>query len=207
MVRSKKSSVVCSKAHISMLIWSKYRHISLCSDTCYRRVCVNNGGSCVWRRSSLPFCLRSPVNSMDKDSPDVHQELNKLKTKIQEVREQVAAMPGIDMSPALQESRLRMLREQVRTKNQLLQKYKSLCMFDIPKPSWHWPHSEHEHLSVLVCGTDRPTAAGHTGSLTLIFLILLYFVLSVYIFYFRNSVWKIVFVISDWILYTSPLSE
>lgn len=145
----KHDSVICSKAHnahISMLIWSKYRHISLCSDSCYRRLRVNNGGSCVWRRSIWPFCLRSPVNSMDKDSPDVHQELNKLKTKIQEVREQVAVMPGIDMSPALQESRLRMLREQVRTKNQLLQKYKSLCMFDIPKASWHW----HQCLSMLV---------------------------------------------------------
>lgn len=75
------------------------------------------------------------VNSMDKDSPDVHQELNKLKTKIQEAREQISAMPGIDMSPALQDNKLRTLREQVRTKNQLLQKYKSLCMFDIPKPS------------------------------------------------------------------------
>ncbi|KTF88111.1 hypothetical protein cypCar_00031939 [Cyprinus carpio] len=72
---------------------------------------------------------------MDRDSPDVHQELNKLKTKIQEAREQISGLPGVDMSLALQESKLRMLREQVQTKNQLLQKYKSLCMFDIPKPS------------------------------------------------------------------------
>ncbi len=124
--------------------------------TRYRRLCVHNG-SCVWRRSVLPFCLRSSVNSMDKDSPDVHQELNKLKTKIQEAREQVAAMPGIDLSPALQESRLRMLREQVRTKNQLLQKYKSLCMFDIPKPSWHWKYSKNEHEQLF---TRLPVRAG-----------------------------------------------
>lgn len=70
---------------------------------------------------------------MDKDSQDVHQELTKLKTKIQEARELIAAMPGIEMTPEEQQQQLQMLREQVRTKNQLLQKYKSLCMFDIPK--------------------------------------------------------------------------
>ncbi|KAK2876945.1 hypothetical protein QQF64_004213 [Cirrhinus molitorella] len=84
--------------------------------------------------SFLPI-IHDIIKCMDKDSPDVQQELNKLKTKIQEAREQISAMPGIDMSPALQESKLRTLREQVHTKNQLLQKYKSLCMFDIPKPS------------------------------------------------------------------------
>ncbi|XP_073685014.1 mediator of RNA polymerase II transcription subunit 9 [Garra rufa] len=84
--------------------------------------------------SFLPI-IHDIIKCMDKDSPDVHQELNKLKTKIQEAREQISAMPGIDMSPELQESKLRTLRDQVRTKNQLLQKYKSLCMFDIPKPS------------------------------------------------------------------------
>ncbi|XP_056627116.1 mediator of RNA polymerase II transcription subunit 9 isoform X2 [Triplophysa dalaica] len=84
--------------------------------------------------SFLPI-IHDIIKCMDKDSPDVHQELNKLKTKIQEAREQISAMPGIDMSPALQDNKLRTLREQVRTKNQLLQKYKSLCMFDIPKPS------------------------------------------------------------------------
>ncbi|MBN3290717.1 MED9 polymerase, partial [Polypterus senegalus] len=70
---------------------------------------------------------------MDKDSPDVHQELNKLKTKIQEAREQIVAMPGIGMSPEQQKQQFENLKEQVRTKNELLQKYKSLCMFDIPK--------------------------------------------------------------------------
>ncbi|XP_067285892.1 mediator of RNA polymerase II transcription subunit 9 [Pseudorasbora parva] len=84
--------------------------------------------------SFLPI-IHDVIKCMDKDSPDVHQELNKLKTKIQEAREQISAMPGIDMSPELQENKLQTLREQVRTKNQLLQKYKSLCMFDVPKPS------------------------------------------------------------------------
>lgn len=70
---------------------------------------------------------------MDKDSPDIHQELNKLKTKIQEAREEILAMPGIETNPEQQQEQLRTLREQVRTKNQLLHKYKGLCMFDIPK--------------------------------------------------------------------------
>lgn len=73
---------------------------------------------------------------MDKDNQDVHQELNKLRQRIQDTREQILAMPGIDLSSEVQQNKLRTLREQVRTKNQLLQKYKGLCMFDIPKPSW-----------------------------------------------------------------------
>lgn len=76
------------------------------------------------------------VESMDKDSQDVHQELVKFKTRIQEAREQIGAMPGIDMSLSEQRHELETLREQVRTKNQLLQKYKSLCMFEVPKASW-----------------------------------------------------------------------
>ncbi|KAM4717385.1 mediator of RNA polymerase II transcription subunit 9 [Anableps anableps] len=71
----------------------------------------------------------------DKDGQDVHQELMKLKTKIQKAREQISNMPGIDSSPQEQQQQLATLREQVRTKNQLLQKYKSLCMFDVPKAS------------------------------------------------------------------------
>lgn len=79
-------------------------------------------------------CLYCPF-SMDKDSQDVHQELAKLKVKIQEAREQISNMPGIESSPLVQLQQLATLREQVRTKNQLLQKYKSLCMFEVPKVS------------------------------------------------------------------------
>ncbi|XP_031420455.1 mediator of RNA polymerase II transcription subunit 9 isoform X2 [Clupea harengus] len=75
------------------------------------------------------------TSSMDKDGTDVQQELSKLKAKIQESREQIAVMPGIDASPAEQQQQLETLQEQVRTKKQLLQKYKSLCMFEVPKAS------------------------------------------------------------------------
>lgn len=71
--------------------------------------------------------------SMDKDSQDVHQVLNELKTKFQEMRKMISTMPGIGVSPEQQQQQLHNLREQVRTKNELLQKYKSLCMFEIPK--------------------------------------------------------------------------
>ncbi|XP_019728610.1 mediator of RNA polymerase II transcription subunit 9 [Hippocampus comes] len=84
--------------------------------------------------SLLPL-VHDIIKCMDKESPDVHQELGKLKAKIQEAREQISAMPGIESSPVEQQQQLATLREQVRTKNQLLQKYKSLCMFDVPKAS------------------------------------------------------------------------
>nr|XP_009939732.1 PREDICTED: mediator of RNA polymerase II transcription subunit 9 [Opisthocomus hoazin] len=73
------------------------------------------------------------VASMDKDSQDVHQVLNELKNKFQEMRKLISSMPGIGVSPEQQQQQLQNLREQVRTKNELLQKYKSLCMFEIPK--------------------------------------------------------------------------
>ncbi|XP_034075686.1 mediator of RNA polymerase II transcription subunit 9 [Gymnodraco acuticeps] len=84
--------------------------------------------------SLLPL-VHDIIKCMDKDSPDVHQELAKLKVKIQEARDQISTMPGVDSSPLEQQQQLAMLREQVRTKNQLLQKYKGLCMFDVPKAS------------------------------------------------------------------------
>ncbi|XP_029997303.1 mediator of RNA polymerase II transcription subunit 9 [Sphaeramia orbicularis] len=84
--------------------------------------------------SLLPL-VHDIIKCMDKDSQDVHQDLAKLKAKIQEAREQISTMPGIDSSPQEQQQQLATLREQVRTKNQLLQKYKGLCMFDVPKAS------------------------------------------------------------------------
>ncbi|XP_054427019.1 mediator of RNA polymerase II transcription subunit 9 [Pteronotus mesoamericanus] len=82
--------------------------------------------------SFLPL-VHNIIKCMDKDSPDIHQDLNALKTKFQEMRKVVSTMPGIHLSPEQQQQQLHSLREQVRTKNELLQKYKSLCMFEIPK--------------------------------------------------------------------------
>ncbi|XP_059572958.1 mediator of RNA polymerase II transcription subunit 9 [Alligator mississippiensis] len=82
--------------------------------------------------SFLPL-VHGVIKCMDKDSQDVHQVLNELKTKFQEMRKMISTMPGIGVSPEQQQQQLHNLREQVRTKNELLQKYKSLCMFEIPK--------------------------------------------------------------------------
>ncbi|KAM4631897.1 mediator of RNA polymerase II transcription subunit 9 [Discoglossus pictus] len=73
------------------------------------------------------------IKCMDKDSQDVYQELNELKNKFQAMRKLVSNMPGIDLSPEQQQQHVENLREQVQTKNALLQKYKTLCMFEIPK--------------------------------------------------------------------------
>ncbi|KAM8961176.1 mediator of RNA polymerase II transcription subunit 9 [Pelodytes ibericus] len=73
------------------------------------------------------------IKCMDKDSQDLYQELNDLKNKFQVMRKLITNMPGIDLNPELQQQQLQSLREQFRTKNELLQKYKSLCMFEIPK--------------------------------------------------------------------------
>nr|XP_015215416.1 PREDICTED: mediator of RNA polymerase II transcription subunit 9 isoform X2 [Lepisosteus oculatus] len=61
--------------------------------------------------SLLPL-VHDIIKCMDKDSQDVHQELNKLKMKIQEAREQILAMPGISLSPEQQQQQLQNLREQ-----------------------------------------------------------------------------------------------
>ncbi|MEE6517609.1 hypothetical protein FKM82_027930 [Ascaphus truei] len=77
--------------------------------------------------------LNSSRSSMDKDSQDVYRELNELKNKFQAMRKLVENMAGIEMSPEQQQQHLESLKEQVQTKSDLLQKYKSLCMFEIPK--------------------------------------------------------------------------
>lgn len=82
--------------------------------------------------SFLPL-VHNIIKCMDKDSPDIHHDLSALKIKFQETRKVISTMSGIHLSPEQQQQQLNSLREQVRTKNELLQKYKSLCMFEIPK--------------------------------------------------------------------------
>ncbi|XP_048351458.1 mediator of RNA polymerase II transcription subunit 9 [Sphaerodactylus townsendi] len=82
--------------------------------------------------SFLPL-VHDIIKCMDKDSQDVHQVLNELRNKFVEMRKLIKSMQGIGVSPERQQEQLQSLREQVRTKSELLQKYKSLCMFEIPK--------------------------------------------------------------------------
>uniref|UniRef100_A0A8C5WNW4 Mediator of RNA polymerase II transcription subunit 9 n=1 Tax=Laticauda laticaudata TaxID=8630 RepID=A0A8C5WNW4_LATLA len=70
---------------------------------------------------------------MNKDSQEVHQLLNELRTKFVETHKLIKSIQGISLSPEQQQQQLQNLREQVKTKNKLLQKYKTLCMFEIPK--------------------------------------------------------------------------
>ncbi|KAG7256692.1 hypothetical protein CRUP_011291 [Coryphaenoides rupestris] len=63
--------------------------------------------------SLLPL-VHDIIKSIDKDGPDIHQELSKLRTRIQEAREQVStSMPGIDTGPAEQRQQLAALRDQL----------------------------------------------------------------------------------------------
>ncbi|XP_062999325.1 mediator of RNA polymerase II transcription subunit 9 [Elgaria multicarinata webbii] len=82
--------------------------------------------------SFLPL-VHDIIKCMDKDSQDVHQVLNELRTKFVEMRKLIKTMQGVGVSPEQQQQQLQSLREQVKTKSELLQKYKSLCMFEIPK--------------------------------------------------------------------------
>ncbi|XP_063171277.1 mediator of RNA polymerase II transcription subunit 9 [Candoia aspera] len=82
--------------------------------------------------SFLPL-VHDIIKCMDKDSQDVHQLLNELRTKFVEMHKMIKTMHGIGLSPEQQHQQLQHLREQVKTKNKLLQKYKSLCIFEIPK--------------------------------------------------------------------------
>ncbi|KAJ7989869.1 hypothetical protein DPEC_G00308950 [Dallia pectoralis] len=84
---------------------------------------------------SLFPLIHDIIKGMDKDSQDVHQELAKLKSRIHDARDQIGAMPGIHTSPWEQQQELETLRVHVCMNYQLLQKYKGLCMFEVPKAS------------------------------------------------------------------------
>ena len=62
--------------------------------------------------------------SIEKDSGDVSVKIKELQTKLQNAREQVKKLPGIDYSPEEQERRIEVLRKQLQSKTDLLRKYK-----------------------------------------------------------------------------------
>lgn len=67
------------------------------------------------------------------DSVDSNLKIPELKTKLQQSREQINKLPGIEYTKEEQIRRLEALREQLVQKRQLLLKYKSMCHFDSPK--------------------------------------------------------------------------
>jgi len=66
----------------------------------------------------LPF-------SVERDSYDINTKITDLRTKLQNAREQVEKLPGIDFSKEEQERQIDILRKQLATKVELLRKYKN----------------------------------------------------------------------------------
>lgn len=64
---------------------------------------------------------------------DTNLKIPELKSKLQDCRNQIQKLPGIDYTKEEQIRRLEALREQLVQKRQLLLKYKNMCHFDIPK--------------------------------------------------------------------------
>lgn len=67
------------------------------------------------------------------ESVDSSQKILELRNKLQQCREEIQKLPGIDYTKEDQIKKLETLREQLVQKRQLLMKYKNLCHFDIPK--------------------------------------------------------------------------
>ena len=70
---------------------------------------------------------------MEKESQDVTQKINDLRAKLQKSREQIEKLGGIDYSKDEQERQIEVLRQQLVSKIQLIQKYKNLANFDLTK--------------------------------------------------------------------------
>ncbi|XP_055949869.1 mediator of RNA polymerase II transcription subunit 9-like [Argiope bruennichi] len=67
------------------------------------------------------------------ENTDSNLKIPELRTKLQQCREQIQKLPGIDYTKEEQQRRLEALREQLIQKRQLLLKYKNMCHFDNPK--------------------------------------------------------------------------
>lgn len=84
----------------------------------------------------FPSSIEKDTYENDKknqENADTNLKIPELKTKLQECRNQIQKLPGIDYTKEEQLRRLEALREQLVQKRQLLLKYKNMCHFDIPK--------------------------------------------------------------------------
>lgn len=70
------------------------------------------------------------IRSVEKDSHDVSQKVSDLSRRFEQCRYQITKLPGIELSKAEQLQQIDILRKQVILKNELLQKYKTLCHFE-----------------------------------------------------------------------------
>ncbi|XP_013776110.1 mediator of RNA polymerase II transcription subunit 9-like [Limulus polyphemus] len=71
--------------------------------------------------------------SQKRENYDSSQKVQELKQKLQQCRDQIQKLPGIEYSREEQLKRLESLRKQLALKRELLLKYKNMCHFDIPK--------------------------------------------------------------------------
>ena len=72
------------------------------------------------------FCF-----SLDKDPHEMTLKVNELMLKLNKAREEVDKFNGIDLSQEEQERQMEVLRKQLITKTELLNKYKHMCNLDI----------------------------------------------------------------------------
>lgn len=77
---------------------------------------------------------RDPHDATQKprESQDTAQKILELQKKLDQAREQVKRLPGVDLSREEQLKRLEFLRTQLRLKRELLLKYRTTCTFEIP---------------------------------------------------------------------------
>ncbi|XP_063225769.1 mediator of RNA polymerase II transcription subunit 9 [Bacillus rossius redtenbacheri] len=68
-----------------------------------------------------------------RDSQDTSQKVLELNKKLDQARNQIRRLPGIEFSKEEQLKRLETLRKQLQLKKDLLLKYRHVCSFDIPK--------------------------------------------------------------------------
>ena len=69
--------------------------------------------------------------SLDKNPQEMIAKVNELQKKLENMREHVEKLPGIDLSKEEQRRQMEVLRQQLITKTELLKKYKSTDMFEV----------------------------------------------------------------------------
>ena len=69
--------------------------------------------------------------SVEKESYDATQRVADLKNKLQQARERIDKLPGIDLSKEEQERQIEVLRQQLLNKTQLLKDYRDMSKFDV----------------------------------------------------------------------------
>jgi len=67
--------------------------------------------------------------SLDKNPQEMIAKVNELQKKLENMREFVEKLPGIDLSKEEQKRQMEVLRQQLITKTELLKKYKNVDKF------------------------------------------------------------------------------